>query len=97
MKCFDRARSDYTKYPFEHRLHFRCHTFKQLIQSNKESTFWLPIQNKVQSESKTEILQEWFYLSYERVYSCKSGKNTCTETVKMAENECRWAWVRWAL
>ena len=39
LKCFDRARSDYTKYPFEHRLHFRCHTFKQLIQSNKESTF----------------------------------------------------------
>ena len=69
MKCFDRARSDYTKYPFEHRLHFRCHTFKQLIQSNKESTFWLPIQNKVQSQSKTEILQEWFYLSYERVYN----------------------------
>lgn len=37
IKCFDRAKSDYTKFPFEHRLHFRCHNFKQLIQSKPRS------------------------------------------------------------
>ena len=33
IKCFDRAKNDYSRYYFEHRLHFRCHTFKQLLRS----------------------------------------------------------------